>query len=232
MEGVVMALNRHELADVIEEYAAMMVVALREVETRPTAEPRRDADSADAASPPEAAAVSSVGNDWTEIEPIKNWETKWPLTEAWKALGHKEMREHYPLMRVYETHDDHGAARLAIGEPQERYPVYGKERGLLSVWEVVNGRPVRQLANFIEVDDFEKTGDRAALISGKDGAAKKGFAPNERHLLPGVYNGMRVEVQNDRIVGPNSRNRLAVVAREDEVVVMLDHALTHLRLRS
>lgn len=38
-----------------------------------------------------------------------------------------------------------------------------------------------------------------ALISGKDGGAKKGFSPTERELLPELYKSMRVEVQRDRM---------------------------------
>ena len=222
--------STEHLADAIENYSAIIVAALRaQEETGPIDEAPLSTKQQTAVPP--ATPAAGMAN-WVQIEPIENWETKWPLTEAWKALGHHELREHYPLMRVYETHDRHVGVRLAIGEPNERYPVYGKERGLFSVWEVVNGRPVRQLANFIEVDDFGKTDDRAALISGKDGAAKKGFAPNERHLLPQAYDGMRIELQNERIVGPNSRNRLVVIAREDELDTMLDHALAHLRVRS
>jgi hypothetical protein len=134
-------------------------------------------------------------------------------------------------MHVYEGHDASGSARLAVSAPQERYEFYGKERGWVSVWEVVNGRPVRQLANFVEVDDFDLTHERASLISGKDGAAKKGFAPDERHLLPTIHEGMQVEVQRDRIIGPYSRNRLVVIAGDDNVDVMLNHARAHLRLR-
>ena len=220
------AMSRKQLADAIEDHTTMIVAALREQGASGDDEPRTSRKATDASATPTDATAC-----WTRVGTINDWETKWPLTDAWKALGHEELLERYPQMDVYEARDEQGVVRLAIGEPTNRYPVYGRERGLLSVWEVRKGEPVRQLANFIEVDDFEETGDRAALISGKDGAAKKGFAPNERHLLQAVYDGMRVEVQNERIVGPNSRNRLVVVAREDEVNVMLDHALAHLRLR-
>jgi hypothetical protein len=50
--------------------------------------------------------------------------------------------------------------------------------------------------------------------------------------LPAAYEGLRIEVHRDRCDGPYAKNRLAVVAREDEPEVMLTHALAHLRLRS
>lgn len=224
-------LDPHQLADDIEAYAAMIVSALRnqgnESGSAADAPKTHEGDERGDPTPPEPGA----SHYWKPSGEIEGFDTKWAAPPWWKAQGHKELHEHYGPMRVYEADDGKGVIRIAIGEPSERLLFYGKERGWLSAWEVANGRPVRQLAVFVEVDDFETTGERAALISGKDGAAKKGFAPNERHLLPPAYVGMRIEVQRDRIVGPYSRNRLVVVARADEIDTMLNHALAHLRLR-
>jgi hypothetical protein len=222
-----------ELADLIEQHASLIVAALRIYDGGCSDANEKE----DGAMPTQTTGVSaaSTGNgtpSWVEVDLIEGFETKWPAPEVLRAQGYAQLHEHYGPMKVYEGHDKDGLVRLAIGEPRERYEFYGRERGWLSVWEVINGRPARQLANFIEVDDFAKTHDRAALISGKDGGAKKGFSPNERELLPEGYNSMRVEVQRDRIVGPYSRNRLVVVARDDETNIMLNHALAHLRLRS
>jgi hypothetical protein len=221
-----------ELADTIEQVAARIVSALRNRGIPHPVAPAGQMTRGSTAQPSAATSAADVDPKWTEVEPIEQFEAVWPAPEAWKAQGHDQMHEHYGPMRVFDGNDGNRVVRLAVGAPEERYEFYGKERGWVSVWEVANDRPVRQLANFIEVDDFDQTGDRAALISGKDGAAKKGFAPTERHLLPAVYDGMRIEVQRDRIVGPYSRNRLVVIARDDEIEVMLNHALAHLRLRS
>ena len=139
---------------------------------------------------------------------------------------------HYPSMPVFEGNDGRDLVRFAIGKPQERIPVYGRERGWISVWEVVNGQPRHQRAVFVETDDFSITGDHVAPIAGKGGEGKKLFEPSERDLLPAVYDGMRVEVHRDRCSGPNAKNRLTVVAREDEFEVMLNHALAHRHVRS
>ena len=102
----------------------------------------------------------------------------------------------------------------------------------ISVWEVVNGQPREQRAVFVETDDHNVTGDHIAVISGKDGYKKRGYAPSERHALPDAYDGMRVEVHRDRCNGPYAKNRLGVVATSEEAEVMLEHALAHLRLRA
>ena len=227
------ALKPGELADLIEQHARLIVAALRAYGGGPADTDEREDGAMLTQNTDPAGAPGGPGTpDWSEVDVIEDFETKWPPPEVLRAQGYTQLHEHYGPMRVYARQDEVGFVRLAIGAPSERYEFYGKERGWLSVWEVVNGRPTRQLANFIEVDDFAKTRDRAALISGKGGGAKKGFSPNERQLLPKVYDGMRVEVQRDRIVGPYSRNRLVVVAREDETKIMLDHGLAHLRLRS
>jgi hypothetical protein len=222
-----------ELADLIEQHAGLVVAALRAFDGGPATTTETD----DEAMPMETTGTpgASTGTgppSWIEVDLLEGFETRWPAPEVLRAQGYAQLHEHYGPMKVYEGRDDARLVRLAIGAPSERYEFYGRDRGWLSVWEVVNGRPARQLANFIEVDDFAKTHDRAALISGKDGGAKKGFAPNERQLLPKLYSSMRVEVQRDRIVAPYSRNRLVVVARDGEMNIMLDHALAHLRLRS
>lgn len=225
-------LKPSELANLIEQHASLIVAALRAYDGgRSGANDREDMAMPTQATGAAGASAATGVPSWVEVDLIEGFETKWPAPEVLRAQGYAQLHEHYRPMKVYEGHDQIGLVRLAIGEPEERYEFYGRERGWLSVWEVINGRPARQLANFIEVDDFPKTNDRAALISGKDGGAKKGFTPTERELLPELYKSMRVEVQRDRIVGPYSRNRLVVVARDDEKDVILNHALAHLRLR-
>ncbi len=237
-------LDRAQLADMIERHAdeviAVVLAALRgepaspEVANHSGGRPPAPTTQSVAGAPARAASTAANGRPapWRKVdEMIEGFVAVWPAPAILRAQGESKLREHYPPMPVWETTDQRGLVRIAVGEPRERLPLYGKERGWISVWHVVNGRPQRQLANFVEVDDFETTRERAALISGKEGAAKKGFAPGEENLLPPVYKGMRTEVQRARLVGPNSRNRLVVVATAGEDQVMLDHALAHLHLR-
>jgi hypothetical protein len=227
-------LSRAQLANLIEQHGAevlgVVLAALRS--DSPASVPNSALVSAKTVAAGGATASYGRVAPWQEADAIEDFVAVWPPPEAWRQMGHSTLREAYGAMAVYRTTDNRGDAQIALGDPGVRLPLYGRERGWLSTWEVRNERPVRQLANFVEVDDFETTRERAALISGKDGAPKKGYAPGEEHLLPAIYQGMRIEIQRDRLVGPNARNRLVVIATDGDVTTMLDHALGHLRLRS
>ncbi|HTA34508.1 MAG TPA: hypothetical protein VK721_13905 [Solirubrobacteraceae bacterium] len=212
-------ITRDDLAHFIEQHGDDVLELLLAVLLNAAGAP----SGGGAAHAKDSTATAKLGrlDPWQQVGVIEDFVTRWP-----------EGYEYYGPMAVYETRDDHGSVRLAIGQPTSRLTLYGAERGWVSVWHVVNGRPVQQLANFLETDDFEATGERGALISGKDGARKKGFAPGEDSLLPPVYESMRVEVHRDHFNGPKARNRLAVIATDQDTDAMLDHALAHLHLRS
>ena len=227
------SLVREELADLIEQHAEdvlkVVLAALRENAGAAAGGPGATATSEPTSSAGDKPSPgipgvngSKPGVAWDEIGVIEGFEHRWP--EGW---------EHYPEMRVYEGRDDQGVVRLAIGQTETPLPnLYGRERHWVSVWEVINGQPREQRANFIETDDFATTGARIALISGKGGGKKALYSPGEEDQLPEVYKGMRVEVQRDRINGPQAKNRLGVVATDAEVEDMLNHTLAHVRLRS
>jgi hypothetical protein len=166
-----------------------------------------------------AGVGSGVVGRWRPLGVIDGFSHRWP-----------EVHEHYPPMRVWRAPDD--GIEFAIGKPRERLLQYGRERGWVSVWEVASGRPREQRAVFVETDDFDQTGDHAALIFGRGGATRRGFPPEERDQLPSVYREMRIQVQRDRLAKSRGRNLLAVIAREDEPRVMLEHALANLQLRT
>ncbi|MGD9573016.1 MAG: hypothetical protein AB7V62_14100 [Thermoleophilia bacterium] len=201
-------LDRLVLADAIEEHGAelvgLIVAALRET-----------------GGPTQADSEGGEMVAWREVGLIEGFAHKWP-----------EVHEHYPPMVVYEGDDGRGPVRFCIGVPHERVPVFGSERGWASVWEVVRGVPREQRAVFVETDDFARTGDRIALIAGKDGRPKLMFAPEDRDELPAIYTNLRVANQKDVCRGPRARNRLGVLATDSEQEAMLNHALWHLRLRS
>jgi len=158
---------------------------------------------------------------WLHTGLIEGFVAKWPEgEESWGPLD------------VYETHEGGGVVEFALGAPKHRLNLYGRDRGWVSIWQVRNGRPTRQLANFIETDSFETTGLRAALISGMGPTRKANYAPEDSEALPSAYNSMKLAVQRDVIDGPNSRNRLVVLASGDDLDAMLDHALVQLRVRT
>lgn len=208
-------LDGDQLARALEDHGQealrLIIDALRNKES--------DAHAVPAGGSPAGRQALGRREPWRQVETIESFEHQWP-----------ELREHYGPMAVWESVDDQGPVRLAIGEPRERIELYGRERGWLSVWEVINRQPREQRANFVETDDFATTRERIAHIRGKNGNRMAGYAPSERHLLPAVYANMRIEVQRDRMNGPYAKERLGVVATSDDIEVMLDHALTHLRL--
>lgn len=215
------SMNSEQLAQAIEQHGqdALQLVlrALRKNGSeRP---PARSVPSGQAPTTPSTAGGRLY--PWRQVDVIEGFEHRWP-----------EVHEHYGPMTVWESRDDQGPVRLAIGQPRERLPLYGCERGWVSIWEVINGQPREQRANFIETDDLKTTGERIAHISGKGGHRMAGFVPGEEHLLPAVYSGMKIELQRDRLRGPYAKNRLGVVATAQDRDTMLDHALAHLRLRS
>jgi hypothetical protein len=226
-------LTREQLADLIEQHAKDVIeVVLRALRESPGAAggvavasgPSPPASSVGDQPSPGTTGVkgSEAGVAWHQIGFVEGFEHRWP--EGW---------EHYPEMRVYEGRDDQGVVRLAIGQPDKPLPnLYGRERRWVSIWEVINGKPREQRANFVETDDFATSGERIALISGKGGRKKGLYSPGEEDQLPEIYEGMRLEVQRDRINGPQAKNRLGVVATDTEIEDMLNHALAHVRLRS
>jgi hypothetical protein len=208
-------LDGDRLAQVLEDHGQealrLIIDALRDKKSEAPAEPTRRS----------RAVGKALGRrePWRQVDIIEGFEHQWP-----------ELHEHYGPMAVWESADDQGPVRLAIGEPQERLDLYGRKRGWLSIWQVINGQPRDQRANFVETDDYATSGERIAHIRGKNGNRMAGYAPTEKHLLPAVYANMRIEVQRDRMNGRYAKERLGVVATSDDIEVMLDHALTHLRL--
>jgi hypothetical protein len=159
--------------------------------------------------------------EWQPAGTIDGFVAHWP-----------EGDEPYGSLSVYEAPEELGRVRLAIGEPKNRLVLYGRERGWLSVWLVSGGKPARQLANFLETDNFAETGLRAVLISGKKGNGKGNYLPSDEGLLPDGYRTMRLGVHREHIDGPMARNRLVVLAGDDNIEAMLDHAFIQLYLRT
>lgn len=226
-----LSITPQHLAQLIERHGSevltTIVTALRQPASDPAiaSGPRegRVHETEQPAAPqmPAPGVPPSASPSWRQVGSIERFEHRWP-----------EVHEHYGPMTVWEGRDERGPVHLAIGEPQERLTIYGRERGWVSVWEVVNGEPRDQRAVFTETDDFEATGERIAVINGNHGDKKTGFTRGEAHLLPAVYHGMRIDLHRDRCSGPYAKNRLGVIASDRDTEVMLNHALAHLRLRS
>jgi len=209
-----------ELADLLERdgaaYLQMVIDALR------------DAAGPEAKLKPEAtgkfalpAPLARRKIEWRAAGSIKGYTHSWPREEP----------EHYAELKVFESAQPTGKVQLALGAVSTPRELYGRERGWVSVWELANGTPREQRAVFVECDDFEQTGDRIALIYGKDGKSKGLYGPAELDQLPPEYAALRIGIHRDHCSGRYAKNRLGLLARDGEPDAMLAHAMVNLRLR-
>ena len=133
----------------------------------------------------------------------------------------------YEPFRTYEGTSSSGTFRIAIGEC-ERSNVRGKDRKYLITHHIGSGGGKRPVSEFLEVDDYEETGDLIAVIKGKGGGAKL-YDPGDE--LPAVYARYRTETYRNRIDYPRSYEKFGILAREDDHETMLNHSLIQILSR-
>jgi hypothetical protein len=139
-----------------------------------------------------------------------------------------EQLESYVRYRVFAAETEReGTVHIALGEA-ERAEAWGRDRKYLIAF-LTSGSPQIPLVEFLEVDDYESTRELLAIVRGSDGG-KKMYGPGD--TLPDVYRqNFQIELYRDRVIYPRSWNKLAVVAHEDDVVAILNHALLQARRR-
>lgn len=133
--------------------------------------------------------------------------------------------DEYTDFVVYEdsaSGDTMGVAKIA---PRE---IKGKKRSYQVVFSM-DGTKLDPLAVFNEADDFDSTHELLALIRGKGVSKRAFYAPGDR--LPTAYEDFKIDTFSDRVSGPRSYTRLAVVATEEDHQTMLDFARTQNKLR-
>jgi hypothetical protein len=135
--------------------------------------------------------------------------------------------DEYDPFRVYEGQISSGTIRLAIGEC-ERTLVAGRDRKYYIVMLIGPESGKRAIAEFLETDDHDATGDMIAIIRGRDGSGKL-FDPGED--LPAVYEPWVVETYRDRVDYSGAYVKQALVCSETDSEVMLNHALAQIQLR-
>jgi hypothetical protein len=162
------------------------------------------------------AGSEELPEEWELVEERVGESYRWPKGD-----------EHYESFRVFEGSTSRGTVRLALAEhaPIEQR---GGLRKYYVVFHVTSGSK-RPLVVFQATDDYEERGDElVAIIRGREGGRKM-YGPTD--TLPEAYDGFRVEEFNERISGPGSLHKLAVVAREDDEATMLAHGYLQARLR-
>ena len=158
------------------------------------------------------------------------------LPDAWRLLHEREgesyrwpkRRDEYDPYRVFiGTTRGEGAVQIGLGETI-RENAWGRARKYVVAF-LSGGAPQHPLAEFVAADDFEDTRELVAVIRGSDGGRRMyGIGDT----LPATYvEHFRTQLYNERVVHPGTWNKLVVVAREDETVAMLNHALIQSRRR-
>lgn len=156
-----------------------------------------------------------------DIELPESWrlvEEQSGVTYTWPQPDGPDV---YDPFRTFEGTTSAGSVRLAIGECV-RTNVRGKDRKYFITHHIGPAGGKRAIAEFLETDDYEETGDLIAIIKGKGGGAKL-YDPTDD--LPAVYLPYRTETYRDRIDYPRSYQKLGIVASEDDVETILNHTL-------
>lgn len=157
------------------------------------------------------------------------------LPKHWRLVEEREGEtyswpqgpDEYKTFRVYEGETSTGVVRLAIGTCQ-RVAARGKDRHYLMTHYLTPAGSKRPIAEFLETDDYDDTGDLIAIIKGKGGGAKM-YDPFDD--LPTPYGPFRIETYRDRVDVTGSYEKLGVVAHEDDVDTILGHTLIQSQTR-
>lgn len=156
-------------------------------------------------------------DEWRLVRELEDQSYSWP-----------ELREPYVRYRIFAASTaGTGTVHIALGET-EREEAWGRKRKYLVAF-LTSGSPQVPLVEFLEVDDYASTRELLAIIRGSDGG-KKMYGPGD--TLPDVYQqNFQIELYRDRVDYPRSWNKLAVIAQENDVATILNHALLQARRR-
>ena len=180
--------------------------------------------SVDAAGGIVARAVAPAGGGpadlpetWQLVQERDGESYRWP----------KRTDEYAPYRVFMGTTRAEGAVQIALGTTV-RTNAWGRERTYVVAF--LTGRaPQDPLVEFVAADDFAVTSELVAVIRGSDGARRM-YGVGD--ALPPVYaERFRTDIYNERIIYRGVWNKVVVVAREDDVESMLNHALIQSRRR-
>jgi hypothetical protein len=174
-------------------------------------------DGPDRISAPFRLGAQDLPEDWRLLQERDGESYRWP-----------KRRDSYSPYRVYmSTTRAEGAVQIGLGETI-RANAWGRDRKYVVAF-LSGGSPQHPLVEFVAADDFEATRELVAVIRGSDGGRRMyGIGDT----LPAVYTQhFRTQIYNERVAHPGAWNKAVVVAREDDTVAMLNHALIQSRRR-
>lgn len=173
--------------------------------------------AADEEAAPALGDRSDFPEDWRLVREREGESYRWPKGS-----------DRYEPYRVFMgTTRAEGAVQIGLGETVRKNR-WGRDRKYVVAF-LGAGAPQRPLVEFVAADDYEQTRELVAVIRGSDGARRMYGAGD---TLPAVYTErFRTELYNERVVHPGVWNKIVVVAREDDVEAILNHALIQSRRR-
>jgi hypothetical protein len=177
-----------------------------------------DAESAFAESAgPARAPRADLAEDWRLVREREGESYRWP-----------DERDRYSRYRVFiGTTRAEGAVHIGLGETVRKNR-WGRDRMYVVAFRS-SGAPQQPLAEFVAADDYEETRELVAVIRGSDGGRRMYGAGD---ALPRVYKEhFRTQMYSERVVYPGVWSKVVVVAREDDHLTMLNHALIQGRRR-
>ena len=154
------------------------------------------------------ASLDQLGPiEWVKTGALEGQTYTWP-----------EGTEHYDPFETWEG----GGLKLGVG--YRAMP----DRSYVAIFKMgEGGGSKRPIVYFTDADDFATTHERVSPIRGRDGG-RSFFGPKDP--LPPEYDGVKIDSFRGRIDG--RWNVQAVVANEDDVTTMLNHAAAQIRLRN
>jgi hypothetical protein len=160
---------------------------------------------------------SELPGDWRVVRQRDGESYRWPSG-----------RDRYSPYRVFlGTTRTEGAVQIALGETI-RQNKWGRDRKYVVAF-LTGGSPQQPLVEFVAADDYQQTHELVAVIRGSDGGRRMYSAGD---TLPTLYlERFRTQIYNERVDHPGAWNKSAVVAREDDVEAILNHALIQSRRR-
>lgn len=184
---------------------------------RPIITPLGADDVSDGAGPLASGRTSDLPDDWRVVREREGESYRWPSG-----------RDRYSPYRVFlGTTRAEGAVQIALGETIRKNK-WGRDRKYVVAF-LTGGSPQEPLVEFVAADDYEQTRELIAIIRGSDGGRRMYSAGD---TLPPLYiERFRTQIYNERVDHPGAWNKIAVVAREDDDEVILNHALIQSRRR-
>jgi hypothetical protein len=178
---------------------------------------RTRAESRKTASPRGRKAKADLPDDWSLVWEREGESYQWP-----------DGRERYSRYRVFMgTTRSEGVVHIGLGETV-RKKKWGRDRKYVVAF-LGTGSPQKPLAEFLAADDYAKSRELVAVIRGSDGGRRM-YGPGD--ALPEIYEEhFRTQMYDDRVKHPGVWKRVVAIAREDDHVTMLNHALIQGRRR-